>query len=192
MAENVESLKKDVFWQMSEFRECVGETKRLHSDNDELREQILDLHIRSMGNNPLFNGVPETDNENTENVLQDVLKKQMKIEKKRKKKVRACSQFGRRDTRRVRAIVANIDCFKNRDTAMSICGQSSKRQNEGLIQLHLWLISFLLKGDVGTGILHDILHQIQREALKWTTQARGRDIRNRHRGDSVIVVRGDA
>ena len=71
---------------MSEFRECVGETKRLHSDNDELRVQILDLHIRSMGDNPLFNGVPETDNENTESVLQDVLKKQMKIEKKKKKK----------------------------------------------------------------------------------------------------------
>ncbi|XP_041357838.1 uncharacterized protein LOC121374793 [Gigantopelta aegis] len=116
MAENVETLKKDSIAIVSQVSDCLEEMKRLHFVNDELHEQVLDLQVRSMKDNVLFNGIPETDDEDMENVLTDFLKNQMKIEK--------CMTFarvhrlGKRDTRtdRVRPIVAKFECFKDRET----------------------------------------------------------------------------
>ena len=65
LEDNATELRQEIKNYLSDVRE----------ETEELKESVLDLKCRSMKNNLICTGIPETENENTENVVIESLLK---------------------------------------------------------------------------------------------------------------------
>lgn len=75
----IETLQKSNRELSSTVRTLTNQMSTITAENKQLKETLLDLQTRSMRDNLIFTGLQETAAENTENVIKDFMKTQLKI-----------------------------------------------------------------------------------------------------------------
>ena len=77
---SISKVRNDLDDQAVEHRqEIKSALSDIKEENDELKSTVLDLQCRSMKNNLVFTGLIEKENENTENVIRDFIRDQLRI-----------------------------------------------------------------------------------------------------------------
>lgn len=77
---SVNELDKDNISICTHIRSLEDELKDFRQERDEMRETIIDLRCRSMKNNLIFTGLGESQHENTEATLRELLRCELDIE----------------------------------------------------------------------------------------------------------------
>lgn len=90
--------------------------QRITAENKLLKETVLDLQTRSMRDNLIFSGLPETNNENPETVVKEFMKTQLKIppETLRNITFHRVHRFGKSTNASHRPIVAKFEHFQDK------------------------------------------------------------------------------
>lgn len=91
----------------------MKELNSMRSDFENLNERHLDLQMRSMRDNLIFEGILETQEENTEEILKEFLKSEMNITDE--PQFHRVHRMGRKTQGRPRPIVAKFVLFTDRE-----------------------------------------------------------------------------
>ncbi|XP_062616814.1 uncharacterized protein LOC134278517 [Saccostrea cucullata] len=75
----VKEMKKSVSNIRNENEMILNELEMVRNKFEDLNERHLDLQTRSMRDNLVFSGIPETEEENTEEVLKEFIRAEMNI-----------------------------------------------------------------------------------------------------------------
>ena len=106
------------------------EIQFLKDDLYDLRERHIDLQCRTMRDNLIFNGLTETDEENTEEILKDFIKKEMEITQTIE--FHRVHRMGRKISGKTRPIVAKFVLHKDRETVRRAAPQTLKNKPFGV------------------------------------------------------------
>ena len=100
----------------SSVQSLSEQMQKISTENKQLKETVLDLQTRSMRDNLIFSGLPETNNENTESVVKNFMKTQLKIPPETLKNVtfHRVHRFGRNTSTSPRPIVAKFEHFQDK------------------------------------------------------------------------------
>lgn len=96
----------------------IEKVEKLERDNEMLRNKIVDLQARSMRDNLLFFNLPENDEENTTEIIHDLLENKIGIEDARNKvKIDRSHRVGRKrvDNNKPRPIVVKFNFYQDRE-----------------------------------------------------------------------------
>jgi FtsZ-binding cell division protein ZapB len=96
----IADLKKENDTSKANQAEAKKKIEKLEQDNTTLRNKIVDLQARSISNNLLFFNIPERDQENTTEMIHELLETKMEIHDARNKvKIDRSHRIGRKRER---------------------------------------------------------------------------------------------
>ncbi|CAB4036793.1 Hypothetical predicted protein, partial [Paramuricea clavata] len=117
----VETLKKE----NAELKKSDSETKerlaKVEEQNSTLNSRVIDLQARSMRDNLMFYNLPEREDENTNNLIHNLLQEQLGISNAKTIKIDRSHRIGRRTpgSRRPRAIVAKFNFYPDKERILA-------------------------------------------------------------------------
>ena len=111
----------------------TDQMQKITAENKLLKETVLDLQTRSMRDNLIFSGLPEANNENTESVVKNFMKTQLKIPPETLQSItfHRIHRFGKSTNTSHRPIVAKFEHFQDKVLVKSK-GKELKGTNFGL------------------------------------------------------------
>ncbi|XP_061167396.1 myosin-2 heavy chain-like [Saccostrea echinata] len=109
----VKEMKKSVSNIRNENEVILNELEIVRNKFEDLNERHLDLQTRSMRDNLIFSGIPETQDENTEEVLKEFISSEMNITEA--PQFHRVHRIGKRLTDKHRPTVAKFVLHKERE-----------------------------------------------------------------------------
>jgi hypothetical protein len=113
MNETVEQNKNKLEGMEDNINDLKTTVDYLRNENDFLKKQQIDQQIRSMRDNLIFTGIQETESENTEEVLQNFLYKEMEVSAPLE--FHRVHRLGANQRGKTRPIVAKFVYYKDRE-----------------------------------------------------------------------------
>jgi FtsZ-binding cell division protein ZapB len=129
---DMKEIKKSLDYACAEMEDLKNENKlmkldqakaaerdnKLERDNNTLRDKVIDLQARSMRGNLLFFNIPESEKENTTEIIHDLLESKLEMTDARNKvKIDRSHWIGKRKAgnQKPRPIVAKFNYYQDRE-----------------------------------------------------------------------------
>ena len=113
LAKSVEFVHETVNTIKKENIGMKEDIKRIKEENSELKKRVVDLQARSMRDNLLFFNIRESDGEDPESLVKELIKEELKISED--VEFARVHRIGRKAPHKIRPIVAKFEKYKMRE-----------------------------------------------------------------------------